>query len=151
MPEPKVYEFSKRIGALCVRANTLSSSRFQKDRMSSEARYRMVKFSYKQLVTMRLLLLHACTHLAMRTNELKRGNVGSLLIRKRCDFFKSLKFPAIASDAPIAKFTIHSLPVSTNHATANFCCLVKSTVEQHQVVSSVSIREHPCSNLMMLE
>jgi hypothetical protein len=97
--------------------------------MRSEAPYRMVKLSYKQLVTMRLLLLHAGTTLAMCTNELERGNVGSLLISKRCDFFNSLKFPAIASDAPIAKCTIHSLPVSTNHATANFCRLVKSTVE----------------------
>jgi hypothetical protein len=60
-----------------------SSSEVQKDRMSSEAPDRMVKLSYKQLVTMRLLLLHAGTNLAMCTNELERGNVGSLLISKR--------------------------------------------------------------------
>jgi hypothetical protein len=68
--------------------------------MSSETRYRMVEFSYKHLVTMRLLLLHARTNLAMRTNELERGNVGSLLMPKRGDFFKSLEFPTIASDSP---------------------------------------------------
>jgi hypothetical protein len=90
----------------------------------------MVKFSYQQLVTTRLLLLHAGINLAMRTNELERGNVGSLLMPKRGNFFKSLEFPAIASDSPIAKSTTHSLPVSTNYATANLCRLVKSTVEQ---------------------
>ena len=97
--------------------------------MSSEARYRMVKFSYQQLVTTRFLLLHAGIYLAMRTNELERGNVGSLLMPKRGDFFKSLEFPAIASDSPIAKFTIHSLPIPTNYAIANFCRLVTSVVE----------------------
>jgi hypothetical protein len=104
--------------------------------MSSEARYRMVKFSYQQLVTTRFLLLHAGIYLAMRTNELEQGNVGSLLMPKRGDFFKSLEFPAIASDSPIAKFTTHSLPVSTNYATAN------QQSSSHQVVSSVSIVDH---------
>jgi hypothetical protein len=102
---------------------TVSRSRFQKDRMSSEARYRIVKLSYKQLVTIRLLLLHTLTNLPMRTNELERANARSLLMPKRYDFFKSLEFPAIAGDSPIAKFTTHSLPVSTNYATANFCRL----------------------------
>jgi hypothetical protein len=110
--------------------------------MSSEARYRLVKFSYKQLVTIRRLLLHAVTNLGMRTNELERGNIGSLLMPKRGDFFKSLKFPAIASDSPIAKFTIHSPPVSTDYATANFCRLVNQWSSSHQVVSSVPILEH---------
>jgi hypothetical protein len=58
-------------------------SRFQKARMSLEALYRVVKFSYKQLVTMRLLPLHACTTLAMSADELEGTNVGSLLIPKR--------------------------------------------------------------------
>jgi hypothetical protein len=98
--------------------------------MSSEARYRMVKFSYKQLVTTRLVLLHTCTNLAIRTNELERGNVGSLLMPKRGDLFKSLEFPAIASDSPIEKFTIHSLPIPTNYATATSCRQVKPTAEQ---------------------
>jgi hypothetical protein len=102
----------------------------------------MVKFSYQQLVTMRLLLLQADTNLAMRANELERGNVWPLLMPKRGDFFKSLKFPAIASDSPIAKFTTHGLPVSTNYATANFCRLVKSTVEQPSGSSSMSILDH---------
>jgi len=43
----------------------------------------------------------------MSADELEEVNVGSLLIPKRYDFFKSLKFSAIASDSPIAKFTIH--------------------------------------------
>src|SRR5271157_6021818 len=93
--------------------------------MSGEAPYRMVKLSYKQLVTMRLLLLHTCTTLAMRTNEFERVNVRSFLI-KRCDFFERLKFPAIAGDAPIPKFTIHVCQSPPNHATANFCHPVKS-------------------------
>ena len=57
-------------------------SRFQKARMRLEALYRVV-ISYKQLVTMRLLPLHACTTLAMSANELEGTNVGSLLIHKR--------------------------------------------------------------------
>jgi hypothetical protein len=51
--------------------------------MSLEALYRVVKFSYKQLVTMRLLPLHACTTLAMSADELEETNVGSRLIPKR--------------------------------------------------------------------
>lgn len=50
--------------------------------MSLEALYRVVKFSYEQLVTMRLPL-HACTTLAMSADELEGTNVGSLLIPKR--------------------------------------------------------------------
>jgi hypothetical protein len=130
---------ARHVGAFYVRANSLSSSRFQKDRMSSEARYRMVKFSYKQFVTIRLLLLHASTNLAMRTNELERRNAGSLLMPKRGDFFKSLEFPAIAGDSPIAKFTIHSVPVSTNYATAAWSNQQSSS---HQVASSMSILDH---------
>jgi len=66
-----------------------------------------VKFSYKQLVTMRLLLHHACTTLAMSADELEWVNVGPLLIPERYDFFESLKLPAIAGDAPITKSTPH--------------------------------------------
>jgi hypothetical protein len=51
--------------------------------MSLEAFYRVAKFSYKQLVTMRLLPLHSCITLAMSADELERTNVGSLLIPKR--------------------------------------------------------------------
>jgi hypothetical protein len=49
---------------------------------------------------------------------------------KRGDFFKSLEFPAIASDSPIAKFTIHSLPVSTNDAIPATLSATVHTVRQ---------------------
>jgi hypothetical protein len=73
--------------------------------MSLEAPYRVVEFSYKQLVAMRLLLRHAGTTLAMRANELEAVNLGSLLILKQRDFFERLKLSAIAGYAPITKST----------------------------------------------
>jgi hypothetical protein len=47
--------------------------------MSLEALYRVVKYSYKQLVTMRLLPLHACTTLAMNADELEGTNVLAIM------------------------------------------------------------------------
>jgi hypothetical protein len=75
--------------------------------MSLVAQYRVVKFPYKQFVTMQLPLRHTCTTLAVSANELEGVNDGSLLIPTRFDFFKALKLPAIAGDAPITKSTLH--------------------------------------------